>query len=192
MYTDQIVDIILKTVRRQMAYRFKESLSKLDETCSHCKHDRKQVKKIAVSVIEDVDESPLDQMWLRKFFTVMNITRILSDSGLSSLQRLSRIARVGPAFAAPTGEVNLGVFRQLRDLILGGEGNLVVFRQSGEPILRVRGKLEGLSAARSTETPVAQRHGGSAHFRQHRPQEHPGDPRDAPEQRQGERDPTSF
>eukprot|EP00435_Cladocopium_sp_Y103_P003421 s3366_g1.t1 len=39
------------------------------------------------------------------------------------------------------GEVNLGVSRQLGDLILGGEGNPIVSRRSGEPILRVEGNL---------------------------------------------------
>ena len=59
-YTCQIVDIILKTVRRQMTIRFKESLLMLDNACSSCKHDRRSAKKIAVSTINNTSEVALD------------------------------------------------------------------------------------------------------------------------------------
>jgi len=61
-YTNQIVDIILKSVRRHMSIRFKESLSKKDDTCSSCRHDRRSAKKTAVSITYDIDEIAADLM----------------------------------------------------------------------------------------------------------------------------------
>ena len=50
-YTNQIVDIILKSVRQHMSIRFKGSLSKVDDTCSSCRHDRCSAKKTADSIM---------------------------------------------------------------------------------------------------------------------------------------------
>ena len=66
-YTNQIVDIILKTVCRHMSIRFKKSLSDADDTCSSCKHDRRSAKKTAVSIAYDIDEIAADLMWLMMF-----------------------------------------------------------------------------------------------------------------------------
>ena len=102
-YTSQIVNIIFKTVRRQMTIRFKESLSKLDETCSHCRHDQRPAKRIAVSVIIDMNDIAGDQLWLRKYITWMYINSIgLESSGypLARLQ-LSTASSTSPAVAAP-------------------------------------------------------------------------------------------
>ena len=63
-YTNQIVDIILKSVRRHMSIRFKELWSKEDDTCSSCKHDRRSAKKTAVSITHDTEEIATDLMWL--------------------------------------------------------------------------------------------------------------------------------
>ena len=49
-YTKQIVDIILKTICRCVSIRFKKSLSSEDDICSSCMHDRRSIKKTAVSV----------------------------------------------------------------------------------------------------------------------------------------------
>ena len=66
-YTNQIVDIILKTVCRHMSIRFKKSLSKADDTCSSCKHDKRSAKKTAVSITYDLDEIAADLMWLMMY-----------------------------------------------------------------------------------------------------------------------------
>ena len=66
-YTNQIVDIILRTVCRHMSIRFKKSLSKADDTCSSCKHDKRSAKKTAVSITYDIDEIAADLMWLMMY-----------------------------------------------------------------------------------------------------------------------------
>ena len=66
-YTNQIVDIILKSVRRHMSIRFKESLAKTDDTCRSCEHDRRSAKKTAVSITYDIDEIAADLMWLMMY-----------------------------------------------------------------------------------------------------------------------------
>ena len=66
-YTNQIVDIILKSVRRHMSIRFKELWSKVDDTCSSCKHDRRSAKKTAVSITHDTEEIATDLMWLMRY-----------------------------------------------------------------------------------------------------------------------------
>ena len=66
-YTKQIVDIILKTICRYVSIRFKKSLSNEDEICSSCMHDRRSIKKIAVSVTCDNDEVAADLMWFMMF-----------------------------------------------------------------------------------------------------------------------------
>ena len=63
-YTQQIVDVILKTICRNVSIRFKKSLSETDDTCSSCMHDRRTANKTAVSVIYDNDEIVADLMWL--------------------------------------------------------------------------------------------------------------------------------
>ena len=102
-YTSQIVNIIFKTVRRQMTIRFKESLSKLDETCSHCRHDQRPAKRIAVSVIIDMNDIAGDQLWLRKYITWMYINSIGLESSGYPLARfqLSTASSTSPAVAAP-------------------------------------------------------------------------------------------
>ena len=81
-YTNQIVDIILKTERRQMTIRFKKSLSMLDETCTSCKNDQRSAKEIAVSIINDTNDIALDQLWLRKHVAWTCIKSIsLENSG---------------------------------------------------------------------------------------------------------------
>ena len=66
-YTQQIVDIILKTICRNVSIRFKKSLSNEDDTCSSCMHDRRSIKKTAVSVAYHNDEVAADLMWLMMF-----------------------------------------------------------------------------------------------------------------------------
>ena len=44
-YTQQIVDIILKTICRNVSIRFKKLLSSEDDMCSSCMHDRRSIKK---------------------------------------------------------------------------------------------------------------------------------------------------
>ena len=66
-YTQQIVDIILKTICRNVSIRFKKSLLNEDDTCSNCKHDKHSIKKIAVSVAYHNDEVAADLMWLMIF-----------------------------------------------------------------------------------------------------------------------------
>ena len=66
-YTRQIADIILKTICRNVSIRFKKSLSNGDDTCSSCMHDRRAIKKAAVSVTYNNDEVAADLMWLMMF-----------------------------------------------------------------------------------------------------------------------------
>ena len=63
-YTQQIVDVILKTICRYVSIRFKKSLSDEDDICSSCMHDRRSIKKTAVSVTYDNSEVTADLMWL--------------------------------------------------------------------------------------------------------------------------------
>ena len=66
-YTQKIVDIILKTICRNVSIRFKKSLSSGDDTCSSCMHDRRSIKKTAVSIAYNNDEVAADFMWLMMF-----------------------------------------------------------------------------------------------------------------------------
>ena len=66
-YTQQIVDISLKTICRNVSIRFKKSLSNGDDTCSSCMHDRRSIKKTAVSVACNNNEVAADLMWLMIF-----------------------------------------------------------------------------------------------------------------------------
>ena len=66
-YTKQIVDIILKTICRYVSIRFKKSLSDEDHVCSSCTHDRRLIKKTAVSITYDNNEVAADLMWLMMF-----------------------------------------------------------------------------------------------------------------------------
>ena len=86
-YTNQIVDIILKTVRRQMTIRFRESLSMLDSTCSSCKHDRSSAKKIAASTTNNTSEVALDLVWLMRYVKWLCINHAnLDSSGYRSIR----------------------------------------------------------------------------------------------------------
>ena len=80
-YTQQIVDIILKTICRNVSIRFKKSLSNEDDTCSSCMHDKRSIKKTAVSVAYHNDEVAADLMWLMMFHK--NRCRINVDPGFS-------------------------------------------------------------------------------------------------------------
>ena len=83
-YTQQIVDIILKTICRNVSTRFKKSLSNGDDTCSSCTHDRRSIKKTAVSVTYNNDEVAADLMWLMMFHK--NRCRINVDPDFSGHQ----------------------------------------------------------------------------------------------------------
>lgn len=93
MCNNQIVDIVNKTVRRQMLVRFKESLSKLEETCSQCKHDQHSAKKIAVSIIEEINDIALDQQWLKRHVKGLSTIMNPNNSGLPLQQLRSPVAR---------------------------------------------------------------------------------------------------
>ena len=138
-YTNQIVDFILKTVRRHMMIRFKEPLSKLDETCSNCKHDPRSAKKIAVSIQEEFHEVALDQQWLMKYDGKLNMVIVnLTYSGQQLLQFQSPAFRAAlRALYTPAGEVISGARRQPRDLILRVGGNPCASRLRGVPKLQV-------------------------------------------------------
>lgn len=160
-----------KIVRRHMVIRFKESLSKLDETCSQCKHDQRSARKIAVSIVEELNDIALDQQWLKRYVGRLN-------SGHPLLQLRSPATRATlSALAIPAGEVNPEVIRQPGDLILRVDG-----RKRASP-----------SAARSTETPGVRHHVHQRRRdRKQRPEEHPGDPRCVEGQRQAECHSTSV
>ena len=155
--------------------RFKESLSKLDETCSQCKRDQRSAKKIAVSIHEEPYEIALDQQWLMKYVGKLNVIIVnLVNSGHRLLQFRPPATRAALfALDTPAGEV-------ISEAI----------RQPGDPILRVDGNLR---ASRSTETPSVRRHVHQHHREcKQRPEEHPGDPRHAEGQRQAQRHPTDV
>ena len=130
-YTNQIVDIILKTVHRHMMIRFKESLSKLDETCSQCKRDQRSAKKIAVSIHEEPYEIALDQQWLMKYVGKLNVIIVnLVNSGHRLLQFRPLATRAALfALDTPAGEVISEAIRQPGDPILRVDGNLRASRQ---------------------------------------------------------------
>ena len=83
-YTQQIVDIILKTICRNVSIRFKKSLSNGDDICSGCMHDRRSIKKTAVSVAYNNNEVAADLMWLMIFHR--NRCRINVDPDFSGHQ----------------------------------------------------------------------------------------------------------
>ena len=83
-YTKQIVDIILKTICRCVSIRFKKSLSSEDDTCSRCMHDRRSIKKTAVSVIYNNIEVAADLMWLMIFSKERCLINV--DPGISGFQ----------------------------------------------------------------------------------------------------------
>ena len=90
-YTNEIVDIILKSVRRHMSIRFKESLSKTDDTCSSCKLDRRSAKKTAVSITYDIDEIAADIMWLMMYHVRGCLVNACTD--ISGYRRISKDGR---------------------------------------------------------------------------------------------------
>ena len=77
-------DIILKTICRNVSIRFKKSLSNGDDICSSCMHDRRSIKKTAVSVVYDSNEVAADLMWLMVFHK--NRCRINVDPDFSGYQ----------------------------------------------------------------------------------------------------------
>ena len=83
-YTKQIVGIILKTICRCVSVRFKKSLSNEDDICSSCMHDRRSIKKTAVSVTYDNNEVAADLMWLMIFSRER--CRIIADLDFSGYQ----------------------------------------------------------------------------------------------------------
>ena len=94
-YTQQIVDVILKTICRYVSIRFKKSLSDEDDICSSCMHDRRSIKKTAVSVTYDNnDEVTADLMWLMIYHK--DRCRISADPVFSGCQstRKSKRARL--------------------------------------------------------------------------------------------------
>lgn len=109
-YTEQIVDIILKAVRRRMTNRVKESLSKLGETCGDCRHDRRSTKKVAVSIVEESSGLSMDQEWLRRHVEGLNVRQLLSQHFLWAFQEPR------PPLIASKGEVNPGALRLYRGI----------------------------------------------------------------------------
>ena len=83
-YTKQIVGIILKTICRCVSVRFKKSLSNEDDICSSCMHDRRSIKKTAVSVTYDNNEVAADLMCLMIFSRER--CRIIADLDFSGYQ----------------------------------------------------------------------------------------------------------